>query len=738
MAPGFDLSRAFDCLNQLGGKIRALELDDTAGLQRILADIVAGIGDLLPGSSAAVGLLDEGQERFIFPAGAATGPVSLQIFGQPAALPVSQCEVLPVLPSGETPVRFPLQMAGQVLGVLVVAFQVPPGGEAGQDLRQQEAITLLESFAYHSAVALSLARQSAVLQQEQLRKDKELRRLRRAGMLISSRTSLQETFQAILRMSLEVTDAIYGMVRLVDTSGKNLVMRAIAGENLVKPGVELLPIAENSIMGYVAARREPIVIADLRAEPWSKIYVPFDLDLEMRSEVAVPLVGASGRLEGVINLESPAVNAFTKQDRYLLQILATQAVVAIQEARLLDALQAIIAHLSTHSVQDIHQLLVEQAGNLLNVPTSLIWLVEKEYLVLQAAPDPALRGTRIPLDGGYNGQAVRTCLPVSVLDACCDPQYIGTGLDSLNGNGSVLIVPILTGTDDRPVGLFSVYTANGETRDFGQSDWDIKVLTILGHYAALAAQNAARLEELRLAQEQRATTETFAAIGDIAANLMHRLNNKIGTIPVRVEGIQDKSVRALASDPYLANNLEEIQRSASDAMEIVRESLFHLRPIQLAPVSVLSAVNDAIRDVRLPRSIWLDSQGLEDLPPVQAGAQRLTLVFSNLLDNANDAMGGRGMIHIEGTRQGKWVEVRVSDNGPGIPAELQERIFEFNFSANQQSGGRRPLHPGKLGFGLWWVKSLMARFGGSVVVESDGRSGTTFVLHLPVSSGGGA
>ena len=53
-------------------------------------------------------------------------------------------------------------------------------------------------------------------------------------------------------------------------------------------------------------------------------------------------------------------------------------------------------------------------------------------------------------------------------------------------------------------------------------------------------QNTAHLEALRLAEDQRATPETFAAIGDIAANLLHRLNNKVGTIPVRVEGIQDK------------------------------------------------------------------------------------------------------------------------------------------------------------------------------------------------------
>jgi signal transduction histidine kinase len=76
---------------------------------------------------------------------------------------------------------------------------------------------------------------------------------------------------------------------------------------------------------------------------------------------------------------------------------------------------------------------------------------------------------------------------------------------------------------------------------------------------------------------------------------------------------------------------------------------------------------------------------------------------------------------------GGWVEVQVGDSGPGIAPELHERIFDFNFSGRQA-------HAGKLGFGLWWVKTLMARFGGSVAVDSDGQHGTTFTLRLPVAA----
>ncbi len=230
---------------------------------------------------------------------------------------------------------------------------------------------------------------------------------------------------------------------------------------------------------------------------------------------------------------------------------------------------------------------------------------------------------------------------------------------------------------------------------------------------------------MRSAQEQRATAETFAAVGDVAANLLHRLNNKVGTIPVRVEGIEDKCAAALRSDPYLAANLDAIGRSAREAMEAVRESLFHLQPLPLAPVSVEDCVAEALAASLLPDEVRVVVSGLNDLPAVVAHPSGLALVFANLLENAVDAMGGAGRLTIQGMAQQSQVEIVVSDSGPGIAAELHERIFELNFS------GRRKARAEKLGFGLWWVRTMMTRLGGTIGVASDGHSGTSFVLRLP-------
>jgi DNA-binding NarL/FixJ family response regulator/putative methionine-R-sulfoxide reductase with GAF domain len=199
---------------------------------------------------------------------------------------------------------------------------------------------LLENYAHLAGMALGqVGRMNGALR-DLARREDELSLLRQAGLLISTRAGLDETLATILPLALEITGARYGIFRLLDEAGKNLVTAAVAGESLRSPAIEALPLNATSVMGYAARTRQPVNITDVRQPPWSRIYYPLDHNLEMRSELAVPLIGAGGRLEGVLNLESPEIGAFSAGDSRLLQSLATQAVIAIQEARLLEALRA--------------------------------------------------------------------------------------------------------------------------------------------------------------------------------------------------------------------------------------------------------------------------------------------------------------------------------------------------------------------------------------------------------------
>jgi len=732
--------RLFDALaslNQIGAAINRIGSGDTAGVEATLRLIVESATKVVPGASAVIYTFDPEQQGFDPASRVSAGELSAPVPGdepRPNGMGIRAITQHRRVLSYEEPdldihhvkaragakvvACFPLVVAEQPLGVLYVyRYEEKPFSRL--------ELLMLENFVNQAAIGIYHARQRTGMQRELARKEEELARLRRAGLLISSRLRLEETLEAILQMALEVTGARYGIFRLVDRGGQNLVTRAIAGERLGRPAVETLPINATSITGWVAKFRRPLCIRDVRALPWARIYYPLDYDLVMRSELAVPLIGANGRLEGVLNLESPMVGAFTEEDSLLLQSLATQAVIAIQEVRLLDALQEIARCLLTEPQAHVFDRLVEMASDLLNASASAIWVLEGEHLTLQAASAGHLRGDRLLLRESLTGQAILTRGPVESEDVRVDPRFSRQDLAQVQGWMRALIVPLLAGDDVEPVGAFSVYGPVSEGAGFAQSDWDKKVLTILAHYAALAVHNAARQEALRVAQEQRAVAETFAAVGDVAANLLHRLNNKVGTIPVRVEGIQDKCQAALEADAYLATNLAEIERSAVEAMAAVRESLSFLRPLNVAPLSVEACVRAALASVNLTPGIAVEMEGLSQLPPVQAGEHGLTLVFVNLLENAVEAMGERGHIMIRGTAEGPWVRVSVQDSGPGIPPELHDQIFEFSFS--RRTSGRR----GKLGFGLWWVKTIITRLGGTIWVESDGQHGTTFWLQVP-------
>lgn len=580
---------------------------------------------------------------------------------------------------------FPLIIADEVLGVLYIYLY------EGRALSQFEEL-MLHNFVNQAVMAIFHARHMTGIKQNLAQKENELTRLRRAGMLISSRQKLEETLESILELALELTNAQYGIFRLLDKSSESLVTRAVSSVQLERPLVEKLPIDGKSVMAHVARTRQPLLIRDLRDKQWAEVYYPLDSTLEMRSELCVPLINASGRLEGVLNLESPRIGGFSEDDSHMLQSLATYAVTAIQEVRLLDALQEAAQLLISQPSNIVLDQLCTMANDLLNTASSAIWLKnEKDELELIAS----------------NGAEIASASPDASKDS------------------NALLIPLMSGEEATALGTFGAFHPASSGVRGDTSEWDKKVLACLANYAVLAVQNESRQQALRSSQEQHLIAETFAAVGDISANLLHNMNNKVGVIPVRVQGIQDKYEKLLQDDAYLAKSLSEIERSAAAAMQIVQENLSHLRPIRMERIQVAPRVMDAVRAVAAPPDIQIEVNGLEQLPMVHASGQSLSFVFRNLIENAIDAMQGKGKIMITGKQSSKWVKIAVSDTGRGIPSELHEQIFELEHSSRT--------HPGKMGFGLWWVKTLMTRLGGSVTVESDGSQGTTFHLRFPIA-----
>jgi signal transduction histidine kinase len=136
-------------------------------------------------------------------------------------------------------------------------------------------------------------------------------------------------------------------------------------------------------------------------------------------------------------------------------------------------------------------------------------------------------------------------------------------------------------------------------------------------------------------------------------------------------------------------------------------------------------VNDAmivLRSKARAKSVSLTAEIEPDLPPVQGMGAELNQIWANLIDNALDAVSEGGRVEVRARRDGKRVVVEVTDDGPGIPAEIRERIFDPFFSTKDVGKG--------VGLGLDLVRRTVERHDGEIEVASQpGR--TVFRVRLP-------
>jgi GAF domain-containing protein len=612
----------------------------------------------------------------------------------------------------------PLMVGEEVVGLLYVYHcENRPFSET--------ELLLLDHFVQLASMAVYHGRQVGGLSRALTRKMREMEKLNRAAYLISSRSNLTDTLNEILSMGLDMTAAQYGSFEWYDKKQNLLVTKALAGGREQPADEPPLRVDEASVVGWVASRRQSLRIPDLQALPWREIYQPLLAGREMRSELAVPVLRIGGGLAGVLNIESPLPNAFTEEDQRLLETLAGQAVIAIQEIHLLDALQEITQGVLTASENNLFKLIIDRACDLINVSEGFIWTLSAagKLNLRQSTIGNTLEAEMLGEDS-FTQQALRLRQPVAIDDVRTHPEARYRALAQERGWGSAIIVPLLALHEGRrPVGVFTLYASR--LHDF--SDWDKKLLTCLANHAAIAIHNAEQLALLKQAQERQVLAETFAAVGDMGANLLHQLNNKLGAVSVRIQGIEVKCERALESWPYLAEGLQEIKSGVHDAMRLVRDSLTQLQPMPPQPVALLPCIQRVLRQLQPPPAVKVSLVNLEQLPRAWAGEKQMEMVFYNLIDNALRAMDQQGELILEGQDCGLEVAITVKDTGPGIPVVVQQKIFEFIAGAPPTSS----IPPQRLGFGLWWVRTFVDRFGGRVTLNSVPGQGTAFTIWLP-------
>ena len=165
-------------------------------------------------------------------------------------------------------------------------------------------------------------------------------------------------------------------------------------------------------------------------------------------------------------------------------------------------------------------------------------------------------------------------------------------------------------------------------------------------------------------------------------------------------------------------------RRISELVRIVKEySYLDQAPIQ--EINITEGIKDTLILLKGKlRDVEVITGFPDDLPEVEAPGRDLNQVWTNLIDNASDAMNGVGTLTIEATHSGDRVTVKVADTGSGMPPEVAERIFDPFYTTKE---------PGKgTGLGLHTFHTIIGRIGGDITVESS-PEGTIFTVELPAA-----
>jgi two-component system NtrC family sensor kinase len=251
--------------------------------------------------------------------------------------------------------------------------------------------------------------------------------------------------------------------------------------------------------------------------------------------------------------------------------------------------------------------------------------------------------------------------------------------------------------------------------------------------AALFENQRALERGLRELRAQVIQSEKLASLGQIAAGIVHELNNPLTTIVAYSDFLRRKL--ALRGDPADVERLARINEAAERILRFSRDLTAYSRPSNEVPAPV--AIHDVIDRALVFCEHELEKTGVViekvfgEVYPVRGVAGQLTQVFVNLFTNAAHAMhdhGGLLRIHTAMTEGAeREVTVTITDDGHGIDQEHRDRIFEPFFTTKTDGTGT--------GLGLSIVRSIVVSHGGRISVNGKEPRGTVFYLELPTAAG---
>lgn len=395
-------------------------------------------------------------------------------------------------------------------------------------------------------------------------------------------------------------------------------------------------------------------------------------------------------------------------------------------ARIVDALHR--CHTLIAAMPELDRLLpriLEESRTVARAEASSLMLFDPAteelyfHVALNEKGDQAeLKAVRLKLGQGIAGTAAESRETVLVNDVQSDPRfYRGADAATQFHTRNLLAVPMID--RDNLIGVVEVLNkVDGEPF----TTMDMHVLEMFSALAATAVANA------RLIEEQM-RNERLAAIGQAVTALSHHTKNIVSGLSSSAELIE--MGLSAGNVDLLKKSWGIFKRSTTRISHFVQDMLSfskHREPMR-EPARLGDIVEDArenFAELFLQRNIAvsISVEGLDD--PIFVDTGGLFRAFLNLMTNAADAAPEvGGTVRVSAWRDGDWIEMEFADNGPGVPDDNKNKIFDTFFSTKGSKG---------TGIGLAVTKKAIEEHGGSIVVEDAPGGGALFRVRIPFVS----